>query len=87
MKGVRLDAVERGGWLVDQGQRRRVLPARLRLSPRLRLPLRGRGGRYPLVKGSILYARPASRGLVLTDIETRPDVETWLADTLGLDDW
>jgi hypothetical protein len=34
-----------------------------------------------------LCARPVSRGLVLADLETRPDVETWLSETLGLDEW
>lgn len=34
-----------------------------------------------------LCARPVSRGLVLGDLETRPDVETWLSETLGLDEW
>jgi hypothetical protein len=34
-----------------------------------------------------LRARPAERGFVLTDLESRPDIEQRLADTLGLDTW
>jgi hypothetical protein len=34
-----------------------------------------------------LHARPAWRSLVLGDLESRPDVETWLAETVGLDEW
>jgi hypothetical protein len=34
-----------------------------------------------------LRARPAMRGLMLDDIEGRPALDSWLADTLGLDDW
>jgi hypothetical protein len=32
-------------------------------------------------------ARPVMRGVILDDIETAPDVDTWLAEALGLDDW
>jgi hypothetical protein len=34
-----------------------------------------------------VYAKPAARGVVLTDLDRRPHVDDWLVDVLGLDDW
>jgi hypothetical protein len=55
---------------------------RARMQRRERLLAEGRA----VYEGEV-YAKPASRGVVLTGLDRRPHVDDWLVDVLGLDDY